>query len=126
MAACTGDGKSTAVTWGETFKGINGKLVAVATSLFFIQQFSGINAIVYFSSSVFRDAGIPSEALASASVGLINVLGTIVAASLMDKQGRKYGSSFFVFVDFRCREECNKNIATNPSNHNVVVNAGNY
>jgi hypothetical protein len=81
------------VTWGETFSGVNGKLVAIALSLFVIQQLSGINAIVYFSSSVFRNAGIPSEALASASVGLINVLGTIVAASLMDKQGRKYVSA---------------------------------
>lgn len=88
-----GDSKSAEISWGEMFSGINGKLVAIAASLFFIQQFSGINAIVYFSSSVFRDAGIPSEALASASVGVINVLGTVVAASLMDKQGRKYASS---------------------------------
>lgn len=92
MGRCAGNSKSAEVSWAETFKGVNGKLVAIATSLFFIQQFSGINAIVYFSSSVFRDAGIPSEALASASVGLINVLGTIVAASLMDKQGRKCAS----------------------------------
>lgn len=68
---------------------MNGRLIAIACSLFFVQQLSGINAIVYFSSSVFRDAGIPSEALASASVGVVNVLGTIIAASLMDKQGRK-------------------------------------
>jgi MFS family permease len=81
------------VGWKEMFSGVNGKLVAIACSLFFIQQLSGINAIVYFSSSVFRDAGIPSEALASASVGVVNVLGTIIAGSLMDKQGRKCAST---------------------------------
>lgn len=69
--------------------GSNGKLVLVACSLFLFQQFSGINAIVYFSSKVFRDAGVGSETLASAAVGVVNVLGTIVAGSLMDKAGRK-------------------------------------
>lgn len=34
-------------------------------------------------------AGITSGALASAAVGAINVLGTVIAGSLMDKAGRK-------------------------------------
>ncbi len=34
-------------------------------------------------------AGVKSQALASAGVGAINVLGTIVAGSLVDKAGRK-------------------------------------
>ena len=34
-------------------------------------------------------AGITSGALASAAVGAINVLGTVIAASLMDRAGRK-------------------------------------
>ena len=71
--------------------GTNGKLVAIACALFLIQQGSGINAIVYFSTAVFRDAGVGSETLASAAVGLVNVLGTVVAASLMDRAGRKCG-----------------------------------
>jgi MFS family permease len=75
------------------FSGTNGKLVAIACSLFLFQQFSGINAIVYFSSSVFKDAGVGSETLASAAVGLVNVLGTLLAASLMDKAGRKCASA---------------------------------
>ena len=48
-----------------------------------------INAIVYFSSSVFRQAGVASGNLASAFVGLTNVLGSVVATGLMDKAGRK-------------------------------------
>lgn len=78
-----------AVSWGEMLSGTKGKLVGIGCMLFVIQQFSGINAIVYFSSSVFREAGLKSEALASAAVGVINVLGSLVAASLMDKKGRK-------------------------------------
>jgi hypothetical protein len=117
--------------------------------LFFFQQFSGINALVYFSTSVFRcgravgggaaaavrrwragpgqarpaaspvvrqacpspgapqplathpplpqrptptprrQAGISSNTLASAAVGATNVLGTIIATSIIEKAGRK-------------------------------------
>lgn len=41
------------------------------------------------SNAVFEKAGIQSGALASAAVGATNVLGTVVAAGLMDKAGRK-------------------------------------
>ena len=43
--------------------------------LFAFQQFAGINAIIYFSSTVFRQVGIHSDVAASALVGLANVLG---------------------------------------------------
>jgi sugar porter (SP) family MFS transporter len=72
--------------WGET---LASKGARVGIALFLLQQFSGINAIVYFSSSVFSQAGVKSGALASAAVGALNVAGTIVAAGLMDKAGRK-------------------------------------
>jgi hypothetical protein len=61
----------------------------VGVGLFLLQQLAGINGIVYFSSAVFARAGIASGALASAAVGLVNVLGTVAAASLMDRAGRK-------------------------------------
>ncbi|KAL0395940.1 UNVERIFIED_CONTAM: Plastidic glucose transporter 4 [Sesamum calycinum] len=48
-----------------------------------------INAVVYYSTSVFRSAGITSDVAASALVGAANVFGTTIASSLMDKQGRK-------------------------------------
>ncbi|KAK9820324.1 hypothetical protein WJX72_008975 [[Myrmecia] bisecta] len=68
---------------------LSNKGVLIGCTLFLLQQFSGINAIVYFSSSVFAQAGVKSGALASAAVGAINVVGTMVAASLMDRAGRK-------------------------------------
>jgi len=40
--------------------------------LFFLQQFAGINGVLYFSSLTFRDVGITSGALASLYVGIIN------------------------------------------------------
>ncbi|GIL92461.1 hypothetical protein Vretifemale_19933 [Volvox reticuliferus] len=61
----------------------------IGVMLFAFQQFAGINALVYFSSSVFRQAGVTSDALASAAVGATNVMGTVIAAGLMDRAGRK-------------------------------------
>lgn len=66
-----------------------GTVVTVGMALFLFQQFAGINAVVYFSTNVFRSAGIASDVAASALVGAANVIGTTVASSLMDKQGRK-------------------------------------
>ncbi|MCO5605893.1 hypothetical protein L7F22_060079 [Adiantum nelumboides] len=75
--------------WGDLLSRRYLKVVTIGAALFLFQQFAGINAVVYYSTSVFRSAGITSDVAASALVGAANVFGTIVASSLMDKQGRK-------------------------------------
>ncbi|XP_078431058.1 plastidic GLC translocator [Wolffia australiana] len=75
--------------WLELFSKRYRKVVSIGAALFFFQQIAGINAVVYYSTSVFRSAGIASDVAASALVGAANVFGTAVASSLMDKQGRK-------------------------------------
>lgn len=83
--------------WLELFGKRYWKVVSVGAALFLFQQLAGINAVVYYSTSVFRAAGISSDVAASALVGTSNVFGTVVASSLMDKQGRKslLTTSFF-------------------------------
>ncbi|KAK7316166.1 hypothetical protein VNO77_34964 [Canavalia gladiata] len=75
--------------WFDLFSSRYWKVVSVGAALFLFQQFAGINAVVYYSTSVFRSAGIASDIAASALVGASNVFGTAVASSLMEKQGRK-------------------------------------
>ncbi|XP_059293335.1 plastidic glucose transporter 4 [Lycium ferocissimum] len=75
--------------WLDLFSSRYWKVVSIGAALFLFQQLAGINAVVYYSTSVFRSAGISSDVAASALVGAANVLGTTVASSLMDKQGRK-------------------------------------
>lgn len=55
-----------------------------------IQQLSGINAIFFYSTSIFISAGIPVELSGLCSVGLstVNVLGVFAAVALIDKKGR--------------------------------------
>ncbi|XP_072960540.1 plastidic glucose transporter 4 [Typha angustifolia] len=76
-------------SWLDLFSKRYWRVVSVGAALFLFQQLAGINAVVYYSTSVFRSAGIASDVAASALVGAANVIGTAIASSLMDKRGRK-------------------------------------
>ncbi|XP_072991811.1 probable plastidic glucose transporter 1 [Typha latifolia] len=81
------DGAKT--SWSEIFVEPHNRVAFIGGSLFFLQQFAGINGVLYFSSLTFQDVGIASGALASLFVGITNLGGALVASYLMDKQGRK-------------------------------------
>ena len=49
-------------------------MVFIGSSLFALQQLSGINAVFYFSSTVFKGAGVPPD-LANMCVGIANLSG---------------------------------------------------
>nr|XP_043628611.1 probable plastidic glucose transporter 2 [Erigeron canadensis]XP_043628613.1 probable plastidic glucose transporter 2 [Erigeron canadensis] len=80
--------ESDTVTISELIYGRYSKVVFIGSTLFALQQLSGINAVFYFSSTVFRSAGIPSN-LANAFVGIVNLFGSFIALLLMDKLGRR-------------------------------------
>ncbi|MBV8416681.1 MAG: MFS transporter [Verrucomicrobia bacterium] len=57
-----------------------------------IQQITGINTVIYYAPTIFQAAGFhSSEAaiVATAGVGLVNVLMTLVAIPLIDKVRRR-------------------------------------
>lgn len=64
-------------------------LIAVALMAF--SQFSGINAIMYYSTKIFTTAGVgvKDAFMASAIVGLVNVIFTFVAIAFVDRAGRR-------------------------------------
>ncbi|XP_039120174.1 probable plastidic glucose transporter 2 isoform X1 [Dioscorea cayenensis subsp. rotundata] len=76
------------VRFSDLLCGRHFRVVFIGTTLFALQQLSGINAVFYFSSTVFRRAGVPSD-FANIFVGLSNLSGSIIAMLLMDKLGRK-------------------------------------
>ena len=49
-------------------------MVFIGSALLALQQFSGINAVFYFSSTVFKSGGVPSD-IANMSVGVVNLSG---------------------------------------------------
>jgi MFS transporter, SP family, arabinose:H+ symporter len=65
--------------------------LVVAVVIMAVSQFSGINAIIYYSTKIFASAGIGvgSSFASSAVVGLVNLLFTLVAIALVDKAGRR-------------------------------------
>ncbi len=66
-------------------------VMVVGLGLGFFQQITGINAIFYYSTTIFELAGSGREAsLAQAIyVGLVNVAFTVIAMWLIDRAGRK-------------------------------------
>ncbi|WP_438972293.1 sugar porter family MFS transporter [Polaribacter sp.] len=64
-------------------------LLVIALAVF--NQFSGINAFLYYSPRIFELAGLEesSALMSSIGVGIVNVIFTLVGMSLIDKMGRK-------------------------------------
>ncbi|GER48340.1 major facilitator superfamily protein [Striga asiatica] len=76
------------VKFSELLHGRHFRVVFIGSALFALQQLSGINAVFYFSSTVFNRAGVPSD-IGNLCVGIVNIAGSVVAMILMDKLGRK-------------------------------------
>ncbi|KAG2385283.1 plastidic glucose transporter [Vigna angularis] len=76
------------VKLSELLHGRHSKVVFIGSTLFALQQLSGINAVFYFSSTVFKSAGVPSD-IANVCIGIANLAGSIISMGLMDKLGRK-------------------------------------
>ncbi|KAI5656065.1 hypothetical protein M9H77_24858 [Catharanthus roseus] len=57
--------------------------------LLMLQQLSGTNGVLFYSSEIFRSAGISSSNIATFAVGAIQVVATGVATWLVDKVGRR-------------------------------------
>src|SRR5690606_37601171 len=68
------------------------KRVIVSTVTMFFQQFTGINAILYYAPSIFKQLGQDSNTislLATGVVGIVMFVATIPAVLWIDKAGRK-------------------------------------
>ncbi|XP_061097516.1 solute carrier family 2, facilitated glucose transporter member 2 [Conger conger] len=61
----------------------------VALMMHLSQQFSGINAIFYYSTAIFSTAGIAQPVYATIGVGVINTIFTMVSVALVDRAGRR-------------------------------------
>ncbi|HTW72868.1 MAG TPA: sugar porter family MFS transporter [Acetobacteraceae bacterium] len=65
-------------------------IIGVGLAMF--QQITGINTVIYFAPIIFQSAGLSSAAtsiLATAGVGAVNVIMTIVSIWLIDRLGRR-------------------------------------
>lgn len=67
------------------------KVIMLAVAIAFFNQMSGINAILYYAPRVMEDAGASSNAayLMSIAVGVVNLVATMAALTVIDKLGRR-------------------------------------
>jgi SP family galactose:H+ symporter-like MFS transporter len=66
--------------------------LVVGIGLAIFQQVTGINTVIYYAPLIIQSAGISSASgaiLATAGIGVVNVLMTIVAMWLIDRMGRR-------------------------------------
>lgn len=75
----------------ELFSGRYRLPLLIAMALMFGSQFSGINAVMYYSTEIFRNATGNANAAFTSSVwiGLVNLIATFIAIGFVDKAGRK-------------------------------------
>jgi SP family galactose:H+ symporter-like MFS transporter len=65
------------------------KVLAVGVFLQLLQQFSGVNTIGYYSTTIFINAGLNNPYFATIIMGAIKIFATILAIMYVDKWGRK-------------------------------------
>jgi SP family galactose:H+ symporter-like MFS transporter len=66
--------------------------LVIGIGLAIFQQITGINTVIYYAPTIIQSAGISSAAgaiLATAGIGLVNVIMTIVSMRLIDRAGRR-------------------------------------
>lgn len=68
------------------------RALVIGIGLAVFQQVTGINTVIYYAPSIFQTAGIASKAgaiLATAGIGALNFLATLIAVRLIDRVGRR-------------------------------------
>jgi MFS transporter, SP family, galactose:H+ symporter len=85
--AQTGSGKI-----ADLLRPMTMRVIFLGAGLAVIQQVTGINTVIYYAPTIFQAAGFQSaqaSITATAGVGLVNVIMTIVSIPLVDRVGRR-------------------------------------
>ena len=83
-------GSGTKATAMDLFSHENRWPFAMAMMVMLLQQLSGINAVIFYTTDIFEDAGSSIESdLATIIVGLVQMVSTFAAVVLVDRLGRK-------------------------------------
>eukprot|EP01039_Chlorochromonas_danica_P006661 gene6661-7360_t len=75
------------VTWAEVFQ--NRRAVIIGCGLTFFQAITGINSVVFYSSTIFQLAGFSQSIIGSVLFGFINCFITLVSTAIVDHSGRR-------------------------------------
>lgn len=73
--------------WAETFS--YGKAMRIGMLMMFFSAMTGINTVIFYSTTIFALAGVENAFLGTVLVGVLNVIITMLSGYLVDKAGRK-------------------------------------
>ena len=65
------------------------KAVLIGSAIAILGQFMGVNAVLYYGPKIFADAGFKDPLFSTVLVGIVNMLTTVLALTIIDKVGRK-------------------------------------
>lgn len=65
------------------------KAVVIGVCIAILGQFMGVNAVLYYGPSIFKDAGMDDPLFCQVLVGVVNALTTVLAMFVIDRVGRK-------------------------------------
>ncbi|XP_035585043.1 solute carrier family 2, facilitated glucose transporter member 3 isoform X1 [Zalophus californianus] len=63
--------------------------IMISIMLQLSQQLSGINAVFYYSTGIFKDAGVQEPIYATIGAGVVNTIFTVVSLFLVERAGRR-------------------------------------
>lgn len=63
--------------------------IVISIVLQLSQQLSGINAVFYYSTGIFEDAGVKEPIYATIGAGVVNTIFTVVSVFLVERVGRR-------------------------------------
>lgn len=77
------------------------KAVILGVCIAILGQFMGVNAVLYYGPSIFKEAGMSDPLFCQVLVGIVNMLTTVLATFIIDRVGRHkliyYGVSGMIF-----------------------------
>ncbi|XP_064536077.1 facilitated trehalose transporter Tret1-2 homolog [Drosophila montana] len=89
-AAKSEDSQNIKETCRELCSKKNRRPILISLFLMLFQQFSGINAVIFYTVKIFTDAGSTIDSnLSTIIVGLVNFAATLIATLIIDRVGRK-------------------------------------
>ena len=83
------DGKAIDSSWRQLAERRNRQPVTIGLGLCVLAAFSGSNTVIYYASTVLKEAGLTNPALLTGLVGIPNLLGGVIALVATDKYGRR-------------------------------------
>ena len=65
------------------------KAILIGMAIAILGQFMGVNAVIYYGPTIFKNVGLEDPLLGQVWIGVVNCVTTVIAIFVIDKVGRK-------------------------------------